>query len=345
MNMTSPSLRPVLAAAVVAVVIATPAVADSLATRAAAAKAAGAPVWLSWTAPAGLDGTACCWDGRNGRGRSGERACSLAGESFGMNLSDDDEPGHASDPTLVVYARVTASGVDKVRAISASCRMDRKGEAVQELTGIQPAESVAWLAALADRAADASTKRGGDHAMMALAMHADASVDSALERLAREGRDRKTKKDAAFWLGNTRKQAGYEALVRLRASDDAAFREQLTFALSQSPVAAAPATLIDMARNDPSPRVRGQALFWIAQKARKRTEIDAVREATGDPDAEIKKKAVFALSQIPDGEGVPELIRVARENRDREVRKQAMFWLGQSKDPRALAFFEQILSK
>jgi hypothetical protein len=25
------------------------------------------------------------------------------------------------------------------------------------------------------------------------------------------------------------------------------------------------------------------------------------------------------------------------------VRKQAMFWLGQSKDPRALAFFEQIL--
>jgi hypothetical protein len=26
------------------------------------------------------------------------------------------------------------------------------------------------------------------------------------------------------------------------------------------------------------------------------------------------------------------------------VRKQAMFWLGQSQDPRALAFFEQILS-
>ncbi len=345
MNTTRPFLRPALTAAVALLSTIPTFAADSLASRAAAAKAAGAPVWLSWTAPSGLDGTACCWDGRNGRGRSGERACSLAGESFGMNLSDDDEPGHASDPTLVVYARVTAAGVDKVRAISASCRMDRRGETVQDLTGISPAEGVAWLAGLADRAADASTKRGGDHAMMALAMHADPSVDKALERLAREGRDRKTKKDAAFWLGNTRKQGGYEALVRLRTSSDTAFREQLTFAFSQSQVPEAPATLIDMARNDPSPRVRGQALFWLAQKARKKTEIDAVREATGDPDSEIKKKAVFALSQIPDGEGVPELIRVARENRDHEVRKQAMFWLGQSKDPRALAFFEQILSK
>jgi len=27
------------------------------------------------------------------------------------------------------------------------------------------------------------------------------------------------------------------------------------------------------------------------------------------------------------------------------VRKQAMFWLGQSDDPRALAFFEKILSQ
>jgi len=27
------------------------------------------------------------------------------------------------------------------------------------------------------------------------------------------------------------------------------------------------------------------------------------------------------------------------------VRKQAMFWLGQSKDPRALDFFTQILTK
>ena len=66
---------------------------------------------------------------------------------------------------------------------------------------------------------------------------------------------------AAFWLGNTREHPGYDALVRLRGSGDASFREHLTFCFSQSKAAEAPATLIDMAKNDPSPRVRGQALF------------------------------------------------------------------------------------
>ena len=104
--------------------------------------------------------------------------------------------------------------------------------------------------------------------------------------------------------------------------------------------------LIDMAKNDPAARVRGQALFWIAQKAQNKSDADVIRNAVdNDPDAEIKKKAVFALSQIPHGEGVPDLIRVARDNRSHEVRKQAMFWLGQSKDPRALEFFESILSR
>ena len=64
-----------------------------------------------------------------------------------------------------------------------------------------------------------------------------------------------------------------------------------------------------------------------------------------DPETEVKKKAVFALSQLPKDEGVPKLMDVARNNRNPEVRKQAMFWLGQSHDPRALAFFEKILTQ
>ena len=59
----------------------------------------------------------------------------------------------------------------------------------------------------------------------------------------------------------------------------------------------------------------------------------------------MKKRAVFALSQLPKDEGVPLLINVAKTNQNPAVRKQAMFWLGQSKDPRALDFFAQILSK
>jgi hypothetical protein len=59
----------------------------------------------------------------------------------------------------------------------------------------------------------------------------------------------------------------------------------------------------------------------------------------------VQKKAVFALSQLPKDEGVPKLIEVAETNRNVEVRKQAMFWLGQSNDPRALDFFEKVLTR
>jgi len=88
--------------------------------------------------------------------------------------------------------------------------------------------------------------------------------------------------------------------------------------------------------------VRGTALFWVAQRAGDKA-AGTLTQALEDPETEVRKKAVFALSQLPKDEGVAKLIEVARTHRDAAVRRQAMFWLGQSRDPRALAFFEQIL--
>jgi HEAT repeat protein len=102
--------------------------------------------------------------------------------------------------------------------------------------------------------------------------------------------------------------------------------------------------VIDEARNDKDPHVRGQALFWLAQKAGNRETARAISSAVAnDPDRAVKERAVFALQQLPNGEGVPLLIEVAKANPDPQVRKKAMFWLGQSKDPRALEFFAQVL--
>jgi hypothetical protein len=39
------------------------------------------------------------------------------------------------------------------------------------------------------------------------------------------------------------------------------------------------------------------------------------------------------------------LIDVAQHDRDRSVRRQALFWLGQSKDPRALDFIRDLVTK
>jgi hypothetical protein len=101
--------------------------------------------------------------------------------------------------------------------------------------------------------------------------------------------------------------------------------------------------LISLAREGRDGQVRGDALFWLSQRAGEQAAGTITDALERDPDTRVKRQAVFALSQLPRGDGVPRLIEVARNNRNPEVRKQAMFWLGQSHDPRALAFFEEVL--
>ena len=115
------------------------------------------------------------------------------------------------------------------------------------------------------------------------------------------------------------------------------------FGVSQSREADAFDVLLGLARTDSSPRIRGEAIFWLAQKAGQKAAAAITERIEQDPDTEVKKRAVFALSQMPKEEGVPLLIGLARNHANPVVRKQAMFWLGQSKDPRAVEFFAEIL--
>ncbi len=103
--------------------------------------------------------------------------------------------------------------------------------------------------------------------------------------------------------------------------------------------------LVSAARDGATMHVRGQALFWLAQRAGEKA-VGVISEAIArDPETDVKRRAVFALSQLPKDQGVPLMIQVARTNANPAVKKQAIFWLGQSKDPRALRFFEEILFK
>jgi hypothetical protein len=135
------------------------------------------------------------------------------------------------------------------------------------------------------------------------------------------------------------------AFIKNLIHSDAGTRitNQGILALSLHDDPAAVDSLIQLARADPSTHIREQALFWLAQKAGTRAASTITDAILNDPDTNVKKRAVFALSQLPNGDGVPKLIEVARSQRNPEVRKQAFFWLGQSKDPRALAFIEDVL--
>ncbi|HEX9160585.1 MAG TPA: HEAT repeat domain-containing protein, partial [Thermoanaerobaculia bacterium] len=103
--------------------------------------------------------------------------------------------------------------------------------------------------------------------------------------------------------------------------------------------------LIDIARHNATPKVRGMALFWVSQAAGQRAASVLKDAVDHDPEAEVKTKAVFGISQLPDDQSIPMLIDLIKTNRSPEVRKKAAFWLGQKDDPRALAALEDILKQ
>jgi hypothetical protein len=249
---------------------------------------------------------------------------------------------------LVVLYRLEGRQVVKIRVASDDCALDAGGLAFVWLTGVKAAESVTLLATYVRGADfDGHGEHGiGNGALTAIALHADASADRAFESFVTPEQREGLRRQAAFWMGAARGQAGLTALQRMAKTDPSSdVRAHVAFALSVSHEAGALDEMIRMAHDDTSSHVRGQALFWLAQKAGKKAAGTISGAIENDPDTDVKKKAVFALSQLPKEEGVPKLIEVAQNNRNPEVRKQAMFWLGQSNDPRALQFFEKVLTQ
>src|SRR4029077_5298747 len=249
---------------------------------------------------------------------------------------------------LLVLYRLEAKQVVQIRVASEDCTLDAGGLPFVWLTGVKAPESLALLATYVGSADfdGHGEHRIGNGALTAIAFHADASADRALESFVKPDQREQLRKQAAFWMGAARGKAGLETLQRMAKNDPSSdVRAHVAFALSVSHETAALDEMIRMAHDDASAHVRGQALFWLAQKAGNKAVGTITGAIENDPDTEVKKKAVFALSQLPKDEGVPKLIEVAQSNHNREVRKQAMFWLGQSNDPRALQFFEKVLTQ
>jgi hypothetical protein len=166
------------------------------------------------------------------------------------------------------------------------------------------------------------------------------------------------RKEAAFAIGISKDPGAIAALEGLYpAVNDREVKKQIIFAASinknddSTPASARNADeglnfLVKVAESDPDRELRKQALFWLGQRAGKRSleVLGNVVEKTDD-DTEVQKQAVFAISQRAKDEAIPLLIKIARTHPKPAVRKQAMFWLGQTGDERALEFFKEILAK
>ena len=308
------------------------------------------PQWMGYRVPEVAGNRDVCCGNGNWNGDCG--TCRLENGDHGINVTGNDSNTTVmleGSREIAVLFRAENHQITKIRIASTECTLDAGGLPFLWLTNVKAVESVALLTTFVRNERPDfrdGDDRHGHQALSAIALHADDSAEAALESFVRPDAPEELRKQTAFWLGEARGKAGFAALQRMAKSDPSSeVRSQVTFALSVSREAGAVDEMIRMAHDDESTHVRGQALFWLAQKAGKKAAAAITGAIDNDPDTDVKKKAVFALSQMPKDEGVPKLIQVAETNRNPAVRKQAMFWLGQSNDPRALAFFEKILSQ
>ena len=302
------------------------------------------PVWVAWRVPAvSRPGDRNDWNDGEGRCVLDDDGDFRGNHGMGGSLED-----------MVVLVRGTQGAVDRLTFSDARCTVEAGSRAVYWLDAVVPAESVRLIAGIVtnrSHAGDPDREHGDRHrdpaqrGIAAIALHRDAAADLALGEFVQPSNPKWLRRDAAFWLGAARGEAGAAVVTKLARSDaDDSFREHLTFVLTLTGERGIP-TLVDLARHDASSGVRGQALFWLAQKAGQRAVATLGQAVSDDPDADVRKKAVFAISQLPKDDAVPKLIELAKTHRDPEVRKQAMFWLGQTGDPRAIAFFEAVLKQ
>jgi HEAT repeat protein len=148
-------------------------------------------------------------------------------------------------------------------------------------------------------------------------------------------------------LGRVAAPDAVRYLLSLAARAESDLGGRAIFAATLADSATVWPDLLRLARSETVPlETRRTAVFWVSQAAEAAATrgLDSLIEEDAT-DREVREQAVFALSQRSHDESVPTLIRIAQSNRDPEIRKRAIFWLGQSDDPRALALFEQLLTR
>ncbi len=247
---------------------------------------------------------------------------------------------HLEPPTeVMVLFRFNNNQVSQIRTLASDCDISAGGATFYWLTGVQPDDSVAVLSGY--------VKQGGhlaEPSVNAIGFHAGAAAESALEKFLARDQPESVRVRAARWMGTTRGRRGIELLKTVLASDpNERVRKSAVQAMASSNEPETVEILVATAKNDRTPSMRSEALRALARKGGPKAVAVINTAIESDPEREVRRNAVSALKSLPDGEGIPLLIQTAKSHRDPEVRKHAMSALGQSRDPRAAAFFDDVL--
>jgi HEAT repeats len=245
-----------------------------------------------------------------------------------------EPPDHA-----IVLFRVVNNAIERIRSLSPNCEIDAGDVPFHWLSDVQPAQSVALLTSfVSDR------QVAGNSALSAIAVHSDPAADAALDKFLASSQPDSVRMRVASLMGSTRGKRGVEILKNLIANDpDERVRERAVNALGSSKEPEATDLLIEVARGNQNARLRAQAVGDLGRKSGPNVLGVISAAIQNDPDISVKRRAVSALTSLPDGQGIPVLIDLVKSGKTPEVRKEAMTSLEHTRDPRALAFFEQVL--
>jgi hypothetical protein len=294
--------------------------------------------WIAFSLPV-LDETRspCCWKGRwNGIGEAG---CSLERkhESYGTR---SDSP--LADQ-VIVYGEIRQGEVRSVRVVGNQCPVEGGGAQVLWIGAVEQSAGLDWLESVAR---SDEHDAAGDSALYALALHRSDEASQRLYALAREPGG-ELAEEAVFWLGESRGQAGLDALERLLAELPAGeTRQEINFALARNGSEDAVELLYQISRTDADPEQRGGALFWLADEFPQRSQVLLLEVIGSEQDEEVLEQAIFAITQLPGDTGSQMLLDLARDDQySREVRRHALFWLANSEDENTVAALTELLTR
>jgi HEAT repeat protein len=322
------------------------------------------PSWIAWKAPmVEGDRDMCSWySDRLGttRGMFIDDGMVYVSNSGVINPERPDRPQITppkgpipleAGTNVVILARLIGGRVERLRTAGDDCPMDAGGRNVYWLEAITPAESIRFLAALAqagptDRSLMDADRQVAVTAVRAIGYHKDVSADAALDRIAGEHRESSVRRQAANTLTSLRGAHGVATVTKLLTSSKLIEeRRSLTSALGQSREASAVPALRNLI-GDEDATVRGEAVYYYIQRGGIAVVPEALKAVATDKSDNVRKRAISSIGRLPADAGVPQLLQIARAaSTDAVSRKEAVNSLSQSKDPRAIAFMEEILKR
>ena len=223
---------------------------------------------------------------------------------------------------------------------------DVREQAVFWMANVPTEEATTMLIELAKKSDDLDLQR---RAVYALSRSKSPRAAATLREIALDANgDESLRGDALTWYmsgpGRTADDTfGFLTGVYGRA-DDNGFKTRVLNVIAQRRNDEARTFLVEVAQNQKeSMEIRRSAIYMLQMAGVTNAQITQIYDR--GTDLEIRRQLIGVLSMLKDNAGVDKLLDIARNEKNVELRKQAVSSLIRTKDPRALALLQEIVSR